>query len=439
MKTSFLSPSLEEFETDLPVEQVIDLIDETDERDALVPVFQDQVAISNDISGLSQIAEAVASSPNGVEPAVGNAVEVAVEAISGRNGLSHTLYQYREYATKRTKFNNTQVSLEGIVDTIKKLIDKLLEYIRRGIEFLRKMFTFRKAKAAAIEAKTDNLEKKVKEAKTAQATAAPTRPSVVPENDEYLYNVRTLRPLTVKGTIPEGLTFIQHLHSHAEQMSKLTPILAKSSKDLVELVIKSAKLINSKGGVFQGPTTDAYNLASATPFDMPISRDQKRFGDLSGGMAVYELPLEFGNRSLFRTAVSRTSTISSNQLYCQVLSSSTQVNIADPKKVKALTAEQISAVLEIIKKHWMAITRKYDDSLAETVSALEKLEREVRALPKKEGDRAYTSRLARICDLVAMTNRLVHGNQYSLTSYDQTVLSAAQHYAELSIPIAYRK
>lgn len=402
-----------------PAQEAADKVELANE----ILTFSDTV---DTVGTLDTIATKLESVEGGVETEVGTALTTAIEHMLARHPDASPKIAFEEYSTRRAKLNQTTLAIEGIRDTLKRLWQRLIEMIRSIVNWFKRVFNMQALRWKAIQAQNERLGEKIKEAK---ASGVVNKIDAVKPG--FIRFANAARTLCVGTAVPTGISFAQHVHDHNAVMTDLHKLFGDNNAAALKYTETAIEKIYSKQAAFETALTSGFSEVVYCPAVMKHSSDQKRFGPLSDGVIVFELPLIFGNKSLFRTAIEHTASLNPGDLHTKVLSSThapSPTSISD--EVEKMDPDVRETVYTLYKDYGNKVLRFEKERHDQINSLYRSLQAKLEGILKRPGNEPFVSgRGKSVGQLLAMCHHLIDSDLVGLVSYDQTVQSAIQRYA----------
>lgn len=425
--------------SELNEDSVINPIDETSaEYDQEVQV-QERAELEREIADFTDTVDTVATidtiatkleeNEAGVEPMAGNALIVVMESMLARCGVEKPNICFEEYSTRKMKADQTKVAVESIRDTLKRIWIRLIEMIKSILNWFKRVFNMQSLRWKALDAKADKIADKIKQEKAKPSTA-----SVRPAEKKTLTSARLARVLSEGTKVVHGEAFANSVYNHNAMIADLHKSLGNFNADALKAAEKAVEYIYKKKDVFDAALTEGLGIVVSNPIHMPKSSDQKRFGDISPDVVVFELPLVFGNKSFFRTALERVGSLNPHDLHATVLSSTHAPAIkAIDDELQPLEAHVRNAVLDLYKEHGNKVLRLEKSRQDEINRLYQAIQAKLAGILKRPGNEPYVGGNGkRLGNLLSMCHSLINADQVSLVDYDQSVQNAALDYLSLS-------
>ena len=378
------------------------------------------------MAAVDEIATQMDSVEGGMEPAAGQAVAVAIEHFCRKHNAIEKKIAFEEYSTRRNKEQQAVVALEGIRDTLRRIWQKILAMLKAIIGWFKEVFNRQRLRRAALDNKHQRLGEKIKTVKAAAVTQdrEPPKPG-------KLRAPNVVRVLNVRGSVPEGIKLVQMAYDHNQKLQHAYKAFGESEERVLVSIEKAVSRIYKEGQAFRDALNSGFQEIVSLPITMPRSRDQHRFGELSKGMIVFESPLVFGNRSIFRTGLEAESTMGPADVHCGVFSSSDAPSATSfDTDIDKLKPEEVDIIYELYKEHGNKFAKVQEERRHNAIKKLETLESQMHSIERNPGNQPFvTNRGRQIHQLIAMTKKLMSSDDVSIVVYDQAVQNALLDYA----------
>ena len=377
------------------------------------------------IVSLDAVAQRMEESEQGFQTAGGQAVAVAVEGLLSRVKMKANIC-FEEYSTQRKRLSQHQIAIEGIRDVLSKLWEKIKEIVMRIINWFKGLFDRRNARVASLKAKMDTLGDKIEQKKSSPKKEEPVVASDIDHN--FINSTHLFRFISINGVVPEYEKFMSLYAEHTKQVETLYLHLGAQIDKVIAGANGAMKTVYKKGQGFSDYVDSTYSNAYGLPFQMPKSRDQERFGQLSPGVTVYEMPLVFGEKAFFRTGLYDSKHIYPKDLHCGVMSKTGAHPYPTNARVRKLTQDEVGRLHDVAKDHYNHFIKKQQDRYHEVKQNLEEIEHSLKSIQSRkdtESDRILTGRCRRINDIIVTVSRLLPACDSALFQYDLDVYDAA--------------
>lgn len=381
------------------------------------------------VATLDTIATKLDETEAGIEPLAGNALVVVVESMLARCGVDKTNICFEEYSTRKMKFDQTKVAIESIRDTLKRIWIRLIEMIKSILNWFKRVFNMQSLRWKALDAKASKVAAKIKEEKS-----KPANEPVKPVEKKTITAARIARVLSEGTKVAHGEEFANSVYNHNAMIADLHKSLGNFNTEALKAAEKAVECIYKKKDVFDAALTEGLSIVVSNPIHMPKSSDQKRFGDISPSVVVFELPLVFGNKSFFRTALEHVGDLNSRDLHATVLSSTHAPALkAINEELEPLEVHVRETILDLYKEHGNKVL-KLEKSRQDEVNRLyQAIQAKLAGILKRPGNEPYVGGNGkRLGNLLSMCHSLINADQVSLVDYDQSVQNAVLDYLSLS-------
>lgn len=244
----------------------------TNEGDALTHEFE--VALDRE-EKVSNIADVIENTPEGLEPATGETIEIVVEEMLCRMDIERKKMSFEEYSTKRTKLRQTQVAVEGLREVGLAIWNKLIELIKRIYAWFKRASVATVMREHGIQKREEAVKAKLKKI-VEEASSVETPPQAA----TTFTNPSLQRVLRVGTVVPAPKELVRLLAKHNEALKQDYDVFGKRIDEFNKLVLEAFNSVDSDETKFQDNYNKALAVASTLPAGMRKSVDQNRFGPI---------------------------------------------------------------------------------------------------------------------------------------------------------------
>jgi hypothetical protein len=374
--------------------------------------------------GLGAVAQAMEGYvPSRTNKASTAALDAALRGFMRASGLGVpaprqvALEGYLGYPTQERLKSVAMENAQAIRDTFKMVLAKIREIIAKIIAWFKQTFSIRTARSRRLHER----------AKVIEAAAAQAPKTVQVERE--VTDEKIGRYLTINGALPTPSELVHGMHEHTDQMRLLLLKFAKMEDEALAHLKHAMESINADDSRFDSSLNEARRC-------LYVSNIGKSRGQAVGygqEAILYEEPLFFGGKSIFRTG--RTAEASPDDirmsLIARVSDSSGSGRYPDysGKGVAPLSRHERENLKQGISRY-LEQRMRMGQIGANRVASLEAIERKVADLMNKPdiiSDEAIRARA--VMRVLKALFKLMELPRTTLNSYDDRILDAALVYS----------
>lgn len=367
------------------------------------------------ICAIDEIATNMDSAPTGVETASGQAIAVAVEHMLKRVKSTKKI-AFEEYATVRSKKQQTTIAVEALRENISAIWKKILAAIRAAINWLKNLFTKQTVVDGLNEKKAREFDEKFKAAKAQNKDST----------DKKMTLAVVARRLNVGGKAFKAKEVLHLFDAHSKLVSNIYTASDKSEGTAMQAVEHCIADLESGSDTFQKNLNEGIVACFDIPEGFTRSKDQHKFGEISTSTEVYECELVFGQRSVFKTGSHAPNKSPIEDVHYELAASSTAREF-DPASLEfeSLDMRTLDALSAKLKHHNTEIQRVARNRRNGHIQYLTNLEKKLNYLINHQTDtiRKDTGRITQISKLIARAQAILAADNLHLVSYDSEVYS----------------
>ena len=386
---------------------------------------------------LENIAAAVEGCESGLSPAAGRALMVAVEHISKLRigSMEKTkLPCFEEFSTKKHQKETSLESLEAIKKIGTHIWEMIIRAIDRLVEMFKNYFFGQITYSKAIEKEADSLGKAAKEAKA--------KPKHVPENNEPTATVgnvarmirskRIFTVLNINGKVPAPEQLVQEVKNHFVLMSKYDYAFNMVESTVLKCLSAALREIHKDGDQFQEAISTCQSEICTNNIGRKM-QDQRSFGELDQGYAIYEAPLIFGGKAFYRTGITSGVTISEDKIRFFISDATGAKTDFEIEPIEELSDDQCI--------HLAALTKERVERLNKTLyrrdkntQLIESMKKDILRIRDNKSSNERSARRARVFfHVLNMYFKYRETMSGRMVAYDQKVCNAILSYVSASI------
>lgn len=385
----------------------------TNEGDALTHEFE--VALDRE-EKVSNIADVIENTPEGLEPATGETIEIVVEEMLCRMDIERKKMSFEEYSTKRTKLRQTQVAVEGLREVGLAIWNKLIELIKRIYAWFKRANVATVMREHGIQKREEAVKAKLKKI-VEEASSVETPPQAA----TTFTNPSLQRVLRVGTVVPAPKELVRLLAKHNEALKQDYDVFGKRIDEFNKLVLEAFNSVDSDETKFQDNYNKALAVASTLPAGMRKSVDQNRFGPIGRNCVVHEEPMVFSAKALFVTASDDGKPLDPDDVHFGIISSTGARDMGREQPLQRLPVSVALELQELTETH-AKIRRGQVQRRKNAEHALDSIESKAERIARdRNSDKRTQGRGRALMQLVMVGNRLLTTLDLSLNSYDASV------------------
>lgn len=303
--TKIISLALENYSASFPEEDSI-AFSESSAEPNLEPYSPDadEAALDKEQEDLSEALGTVKTldgivsvleGSEGVSAPSGRALMVAVEALC-RIKLAEgkpTLPAFEEFSTNKQRKLTTSIALEGIKEWIVDIWNSIMKAISRAIEWFKTLFNNQKKNTETIVKKSAELLKDGKKA----SKATPSDPKAKVEYRSGFWAI------SIGDTVPNALSLLNHYKEHIRLISQIEHNFEQTEQIVLVKLTNALRAIHVEGTAYQDYLNDARSAILTNNLGRKANK-QDVLGTLEEGFSLYEAPMVFGSKAVYRTGIS---------------------------------------------------------------------------------------------------------------------------------------
>lgn len=232
----------------------------------------------------------------GLGDASADALSIAVEHLLKRCKIEQGARPvFESQVTLRTKRANLALAIESFKDVLKKIWERIVALIQKVVAWFKRTFSRRKIVAQADGRKIDRLVKQAEEQK--QAHVAPTAPQLT------FTNTVIAARLCVHGRVPAPTSLLGYVHRHHDLVSQIWRVCYSIEQQIERELSDTIRAYTDPSDAFERKMSDLVSLIFSSPLKRRASNQAALGHGFESGIVLFEEPLVFGGRSLYRTGV----------------------------------------------------------------------------------------------------------------------------------------
>ncbi len=375
---------------------------------------------------------------DGMSPAAGRALMIAVEHLCSTYSLQHgkiRLPAFEEFSTKRHRKETALESMAVINEYVGKIWEIIVNAFNAIITFFKKIFNKQTKVNKELIKEAEDIQKEVREGKKEPAATASTPATVVApaEPKELTVSSRSVySTLQINGKVPEGKALVQEMHNHFKLMKQFDYAFSLTEGTILKLLNSAIKSIHKDGPGFQ-EAINACQSEFCTNNIGRIAADQHAAGDLDHGYALYEAPLIFGGKSVYRTGIIGTASLTGDSIRFFIADSHGAKREFEIEPMPVLTFDIINELTASTKERVVSLVRIMNQR-DQNCDALDKIKHDIIKIRDNKNNAERSARRAKVLFHVinvyfeyreVISSRLLH--------QDQKVCKALLAYVSLSL------
>lgn len=394
------------------------------------------------LDGITSVMESMA---DGFSPSAGKALMLAVEHLCSRYTVQHgkiKLPAFEEFSTKNHRKETALESLEVIKEYASKIWDMIVKAFDAIVAFFKKIFNRQTKVNEELIKEVDTIQKDVRESQSTHSSAnththSSTNTSTNTQTnslakEKTVSSMVVFSALQINGKVPEGSVLVQEVNNHFKLMKQFDYAFSLTEGKVLKLLSIALKEIHKDGEAFQNAINE-YKSEISTNNIGRIARDQHAAGDLEPGFSLYEAPLIFGGKSVYRTGITSAVPLTNDSIRFFIANSFGASTDYEIVPMPLLPGDAISEITASTKTRVLSLSRILEQR-EQNNDALEKIKRNILQIRDNKSNRERSARRAKVLfhviNIYFKYREVMSGR---LLNHDQKVCKALLSYVSSSL------
>ena len=392
------------------------------------------------LDGITSVMESMA---DGFSPSAGKALMLAVEHLCSRYTIQHgkiKLPAFEEFSTKNHRKETALESLEVIKEYAFKIWDMIVKAFDSIVAFFKKIFNRQTKVNEELIKEVDTIQKEVHKSQStnthtntpANTHTSTKRQTISLAKEKTVSSMVVFSALQINGKVPEGSVLVQEVNNHFKLMKQFDYAFSLTEGKVLKLLSIALKEIHKDGEAFQNAINE-YKSEISTNNIGRIARDQHAAGDLEPGFSLYEAPLIFGGKSVYRTGITSAVPLTNDSIRFFIANSFGASTDYEIEPMPLLPGDAISEITDSTKTRVLSLSRILEQR-EQNNDMLEKIKRNILQIRENKSNRERSARRAKVLfhviNIYFKYREVMSGR---LLNHDQKVCKALLSYVNSSL------
>ena len=398
------------------------------------------------LDGITSVMESMA---DGFSPSAGKALMLAVEHLCSRYTVQHgkiKLPAFEEFSTKNHRKETALESLEVIKEYAFKIWDMIVKAFDAIVAFFKRIFNRQTKVNEELIKEVDTIQKDVRKSQSTNTQTNSHTNTPANSNTHSATNTHTnslakektvssmvvFSALQINGKVPAGSVLVQEVNNHFKLMKQFDYAFSLTEGKVLKLLSIALKEIHKDGEAFQNAINE-YKSEISTNNIGRIARDQHAAGDLEPGFSLYEAPLIFGGKSVYRTGITSAVPLTNDSIRFFIANSFGASTDYEIEPMPLLPGDAISEITASTKTRVLSLCRILEQR-EQNNDMLEKIKRNILQIRENKSNRERSARRAKVLfhviNIYFKYREVMSGR---LLNHDQKVCKALLSYVNSSL------